>query len=48
MAEGIIDKNAYQGAQTIFTNGGQGSFLCSSDSGTDNLCVISLLKADMY
>ncbi len=42
LTEGIIDKNAYQGAQTIFTNGGQGSFLCSSDSGTDNLCVISL------
>jgi len=39
LEEGYIDSVTAQGAEAVFENGGEGSFLCSEDSKTDNLCV---------
>ena len=40
--DGIIDESAAIGAKGVFENGGQGSFICTSDSKTDNICVMHL------
>ena len=39
---GTIDKNAAEKVRGVFEHGGEGSFLCTSDSGTDNICVKNL------
>ncbi len=39
---GIIDGETAQKSRKIFDNGGKGSFICSSDSKTDNICLIDL------
>ena len=41
---GVIDKNTAEDARDVFENGGEGAFVCSSSSKTDNLCVIYLPK----
>ncbi len=42
---GQIDEATYSEARNIFENGGEGAFLCSSASKTDNICVINLPKS---
>ena len=39
---GVIDGKAADGVRKIFKNGGEGAFLCSSDSETDNICSMYL------
>ena len=39
---GMIDQNTAEMAGDIFQNGGEGSFICSTGSKTDNVCVMSL------
>ena len=39
---GVIDENAANDTREVFKNGGEGSFLCDSDSATDNICVMYL------
>ena len=39
---GIIDEGAAIGAKSVFENGGEGAFICTSDSKTDNICVMHL------
>ncbi len=41
---GVIDGKAANGVRKIFKNGGEGAFLCSSDSETDNICSMYLPK----
>lgn len=36
---GVIDEKTADAAEGIFENGGEGAFLCTSDSKTDNICV---------
>lgn len=36
---GVIDPQTADAAQGVFQNGGEGAFLCTSDSKTDNICV---------
>jgi len=36
---GMIDKNTAEQTSAVFKNGGEGAFLCSSGSKTDNICV---------
>lgn len=43
---GIIDENTAAGAKGIFEGGGEGVFVCSTDSETDNLCVMYLPEND--
>ena len=40
--DGIIDESAAIGAKGVFENGGEGAFICTSDSKTDNICVMHL------
>lgn len=42
LSSGVIDADTAAGARAIFENGGEGSFICSSDSKTDNICVMYL------
>ncbi len=42
LEEGTIDKGTARKAEEIFEKGGKGSFICSSDSKTDNICLIDL------
>ena len=42
LVSGTIDKNAAEKVRGVFEHGGEGSFLCTSDSGTDNICVKNL------
>ncbi len=42
----VIDEQTAAGAGDIFANGGEGAFLCDSDSLTDNLCVTWLPNHD--
>ncbi len=39
---GVIDMDTAKSAREILTNGGRGAFVCSSDSKTDNICVMAL------
>ncbi|NBH13781.1 hybrid sensor histidine kinase/response regulator [Lachnospiraceae bacterium] len=39
---GVIDQDTAEKAETIFETGGKGSFICSPDSKTDNICLIDL------
>ena len=39
---GVIDTNTANSVREILTNGGRGAFVCSSDSKTDNICVMAL------
>ncbi len=39
---GVIDQETAEKAESIFENGGKGSFICSPDSKTDNICLIDL------
>ncbi len=43
---GVIDAAAASLVQGIFDGGGEGSFLCSPDSQTDNICAIHLSEYD--
>ena len=43
---GIIDENTAVQAGEIFANGGKGSFICDSNSKTDNICVTYLQEND--
>ena len=36
---GVIDETAAAEAEAVFENGGEGAFICSSRSKTDNICV---------
>lgn len=38
----VIDENTAKEAKGIFEHGGEGTFICSSGSGTDNICIMSL------
>ncbi|MCI8769558.1 MAG: response regulator [Lachnospiraceae bacterium] len=38
-SEGVIDKETAGDARGVFMSGGEGAFLCDSDSKTDNICV---------
>ncbi|MCM1136338.1 MAG: response regulator [Clostridium sp.] len=40
--DGIIDSKTAGFVQEIFDKGGEGSFICDSDSKTDNICVMYL------
>lgn len=42
LESGTIDEAACSEARKIFENGGEGAFICSSPSKTDNICVVSL------
>ncbi len=42
----VINEEAAAGAREIFANGGEGAYLCDSDSLTDNLCVTYLPSHD--
>ncbi len=42
LASGMIDAETAAGARKIFENGGEGAFICSPDSKTDNICVTYL------
>lgn len=46
VADHVIDDNAASEAKAIFEHGGEGSFICGSDSKTDNICVINLPDND--
>ena len=41
-ADGIIDEKTMKDADNVFKNGGKGSFVCTSGSMTDNICVMYL------
>lgn len=43
---GVIDQNTAVDARNIFKNGGEGAFVCDSNSKTDNICVMYLPKND--
>ena len=43
---GVIDENTAAKAKDIFTNGGTGSFVCSEECKTDNICVINFPDKD--
>lgn len=43
---GVIDKNAATDVERIFQNGGEGAFVCDSNSKTDNVCVTYLPHND--
>ena len=40
----VIDKDTASNVEDVFKNGGEGAFICDSDSKTDNICVRYLLK----
>lgn len=42
LSSGMIDADTEAGARKIFENGGEGAFICSPDSKTDNICVMYL------
>ena len=42
MKEGVIDSDTAKEAMNIFENGGNGAFVCTQDSKTDNICVTYL------
>lgn len=42
----VIDENTAKEAKGIFEHGGEGAFICSSGSKTDNICVMSLPDHD--
>ena len=44
---GVIDETAAADSNKIFEEGGGGSFLCSSDSKTDNICVMYLSQYNL-
>lgn len=39
---GVIDKNTAADVERVFKEGGEGAFVCDSDSKTDNVCVTYL------
>lgn len=39
---GVIDSDTADKVGEVFAGGGEGAFLCDSDSGTDNICVMHL------
>ncbi|MCM1159490.1 MAG: response regulator [Bacteroidales bacterium] len=41
---GVIDENTAANTKMVFENGGEGAFVCSSDSKTDNICTAYLPK----
>lgn len=43
---GVIDSNTANKAKEIFKNGGEGAFICSSGSKTDNICVMNFPDND--
>lgn len=43
---GVIDEQAAADAKAVFENGGEGAFICSSNSKTDNICVRYLKDYD--
>lgn len=43
---GVIDNNTAKKAKDIFKNGGEGAFICSSGSKTDNICVMNFPDND--
>ncbi len=47
LQNGVIDENAAAGVKSVFENGGEGAFGCSSESRTDNICV-SCLQENEY
>lgn len=40
--DGVIDEKAADGVRKVFEHGGEGAFLCDSDSKTDNICTMYL------
>ncbi len=44
---GVIDESTAKSVRSVFENGGEGAFICSSDSGTDNICVSYLPDNDL-
>ncbi|MCI9596549.1 MAG: response regulator [Firmicutes bacterium] len=42
VGSGVIDKNTATDVECIFENGGEGAFVCDSDSKTDNICAAYL------
>lgn len=40
--DGVIDESTAIGAKEVFENGGEGAFICTPDSKTDNICVMHL------
>lgn len=42
----VIDKAVYQETKNIFEHGGEGSFLCSSGSKIDNICVMHFPESE--
>ena len=40
----VIDRDTAGNVEGVFKNGGEGAFICDSDSKTDNICVRYLLK----
>lgn len=44
--DGVIDGETASEAKGIFAHGGEGAFICSSGSKTDNICVMHLLDHD--
>ena len=42
MEDNIIDSETAGNVKSVFENGGEGTFICDSDSGTDNICVMYL------
>ena len=41
-----VDQETADQMQTVFNNGGTGSFLCDKESKTDNVCVTNLTNND--
>lgn len=39
---GVIDEDTALSVKEVFEHGGEGNFICNSDSKTDNICVMYL------
>ena len=44
VGNGVIDQAAADNVRAVFQNGGEGAFICNSDSRTDNICATYLSK----
>ncbi len=42
LEDGVVDEKTAQQAKQVFEQGGEGAFLCTPDSKTDNICVTYL------
>lgn len=44
--EGVIDSRTADSVKDIFAHGGEGAFICSEKSRTDNICIMHLVDND--